>query len=187
MSSVGNVFFFAFFDICRLVKGPQDIPESKNLLTLCLTIYGLFSIGLAMFIETPGNAIIAGLMDIALLMLFTQALLQIYSKSLRWTQTVTAISGTGIIISIFALPLYLVIDFSVANEINSAPQQGLGLLFLASLACWNIVIVAHIFRHALEINFVMAVVLAISYIWLVYSFTTAILSSEIFATTTELI
>jgi len=183
MLSVGKVFFFAFFDICRLAKGPQDIPESKNLLKLCLIIYGLFSIGLAMFIETPGNAILAGLMDVALLMLLMQALLQIFSKSIRWSQTVTAISGTGIIISLLALPLCFIVDFSVTIEVTSSSEQIYGKLLLAILFYWNIVIIAHIFRHALEINFVVAIVLALSYIWLVSSFITVILPPETIAPT----
>ena len=180
MSSAGKVFFFAFFEICRLRKGPQDIPESRNLLSLCLCTYGLLSIGLGMFIETPGNAILAGMLEVALLMFITQVMLQIGGKTKRWTQTVTAISGTGIIISLFALPFYFMTDFNVTQEVAATSGQGLGLLFLAVLACWNIVVVAHIFRHAMEIHFIMAMILALSYIWLVFTLTSVLLSSNDF-------
>ncbi len=175
MLSAGKVLLLAFFDICRLIKRPQDIPESKNLLTLCLVVYGLLSILLAMLSLSTDKAVLAGVLEVILIMVFTQALLQTRGKSLRWTQTVTALAGTGIIISLIALPLYILTGVGGSNEINSSASQVLGLLLLVSLACWNIVIMGHILRHALEVNFMLAIVLAITYIWIIFSFTSAIM------------
>ena len=178
MLTSGKVLFLAFFDICRLIKRPQDISESKNLLILCLVVYGLLSILLAMLSQPTDEAVLGGILEVILIMIFSQALLQIRGKSSRWTQTVTAITGTGIVISLIALPLYVLIGVGGTNEAGSGTGQGIGLLLLATLACWNIVIMAHILRHALEVNFVFAIVLAITYIWIIYSFTSAIMPME---------
>lgn len=179
MLSAGKVVFLAFFDVCRLIKRPQDIPGSKNLLTLCLVVYGLMSILLAMLSQPMDKAVLAGILEVILIMVFSQALLQIRGKSSRWTQTVTALAGTGIVISLIALPIYILIGVGGTNEASSGIGQGIGLLLLATLACWNIVIMAHILRHALEVNFVLAIVLAITYIWIIFSFTSAIMPVEI--------
>jgi len=100
MLSAGKVLFLAFFEICRLNKGPQDIPASKNLLTLCLVVYGLLSVQLAVLSQPIEKAVFAGVLEVALIMIFSLALLQISGKSERWVQMVTALAGTGVIISI---------------------------------------------------------------------------------------
>jgi len=178
MLSACKVLFLTFFDICRLIKRPQDIPESKNLLTLCATVYGFLSILLASMSQPTDKAILAGILEVALIMIFSLALLQIRGKSLRWTQTVTAFLGTGIIVSIIAFPVYNLIGIGELTELESSIAQSIGLLLLAALACWNIAIMAHILRHALEVNFMLAVVFAITYIWIIFSFTSAIMPME---------
>jgi hypothetical protein len=178
MLSIGKVIFFAFFDICRLIKKPQDIPASRNLLILCLVVYALLSIISASLTQPIDKAILAGILEIILIMIFTQALLQIRGKTSRWNQTVTSLAGTGIIISLIALPIYVLIGVGGEVEMTASAGQSMGLLLLASLACWNIVIMAHILRHALEVNFALAMILAITYIWVIFSFTSAIMPME---------
>jgi hypothetical protein len=172
------VVLTAFFDICRLVKRPQDIPESKNLLTLSAFVYGVLSIVLASLSQPIEKAIATGVIELALILIFTLAILQACGKSQRWIQTVTALVGTGIIISLLAIPSYLLIDINNLNELQASTTQNFGLLMLAALSLWNIVIMAHILRHALEFNFAIAMFLAIMYIWVIFSFTTAVIPLE---------
>lgn len=178
MLAAGKVLFLAFFDICRLIKRPQDIPESKNLLTLCLLVYGFLSILLAALSQSVDIAVLSGVLEVILIMIFSLALLQIRGKSSRWVQTVTALAGTGIIISLIALPLYVFIGVDASNDVSSSTAQAFGLLLLAILACWNITIMAHILRHALDVNFVLAIIIAISYIWVIFSLTSSIMPME---------
>lgn len=177
LSSV-KILLYAFFDICRLLKGPQDIPESKNFLTLCVVVYGFLSIVLAYLSQPIENAILSAVIEVFLIMIFSLALLQAAGKSTRWTQTVTALFGTGIIVSMIAFPIYILIGIDELNELQSNQANRLGLLLLAALACWNIVIMSHILRHALETNFAIAMFLAITYIWIIFNFTRAILPME---------
>jgi hypothetical protein len=178
MLSTVKVLFLAFFDICRLIKRPQDIPESKDVLTLCVVVYGSLSILLESLSLPLEKAILAGVLEVALIMIFSLAVLQTRGKSSRWTQTVTALVGTGIIISIIAFPVYILIGVGELGEFESNSGQSIGLLLLVALACWNIAIMAHILRHALEVNFMLAVILAITYIWIIFSFTSAIMPME---------
>lgn len=182
MLSAGKVLFLEFFSICRLIKGPQDIPGSKNLLTLCMLGYAFCSIILVYLSEPFDKAILAAVLEVGLVMVFTQAALQIRGKPSRWAQTVTALFGTGIIISLLALPIYLLIGVGGVNDVSAGTSQGidrgLGLMLLAALACWNIAIMAHILRHALEITFMAGVILGITYIWIIFSFTAVIMPIE---------
>jgi hypothetical protein len=179
MFVAGKVLFLAFFDICRLIKKPQDIPASKNLLTICLAVYGFLSIQLAVLSQPIDKAIFAGVLEVALIMIFSLALLQIRGKSERWVQMVSALAGTGIIISIIAIPLYIFIGIGGDDTATSGGIHAFGLLLLAVLACWNITIMGHILRHALDINMFSAIILAISYIWIIFSFTAAIMPMDV--------
>ncbi|MCG8378179.1 MAG: hypothetical protein MI865_01760 [Proteobacteria bacterium] len=179
MLAASKIIFLAFFDICRFIKGPQDIPESKNLLTLCLLVYGICSVVLVLLTESADKAIFAALLEILLIMIFTQILLQIKGKSSRWIQTVTALSGTGVIISIIAFPIYLMIGIGDSNELTAQSGQGFGLMLLALLACWNILIMAHILRHALEVNLFSALMFSIAYILIVVSLTAVVIPGEV--------
>jgi hypothetical protein len=178
MLSACKVLFLAFFDICRLIKRPQDIPESKNLLTICAVVYGILSILLISLSQPAEKAIFASIIELFLIMIFTLAILQSVGKSSRWIQTVTALIGTGIIISIIAFPAYLLIGVGELNDLQTGTAPSIGLMLLAALSCWNIAIMAHILRHALEVNFAIALFLAIMYIWIIYSFTSAIMPME---------
>ena len=177
MLSASKVLFLAFFEICRLNKGPQDIPASKNLLTLCLVVYGLLSVQLTVFSQPIEKAVLAGILEVALIIIFSLALLQISGKIERWVQMVTALAGTGIIISILAIPLYFFIGIGIdeGDMVASGGVNILALLFLTVLACWNICIMGHILRHAIGVNMFSGIILAISYLWIVYSFTSAIM------------
>lgn len=176
MLSAIKVLFLAFFDICRFKKRPQDIPASKNLLMLCILIYGLLSIFIAGLYQETEQAILGSFIELGLLLLFSWAMLKTSGKAVRWLQTVTAMIGTNLIINIIALPAHVFVSFDDVSELvidNSA--QSFGLLMLAALACWNIVIMSHILKNALETHFAIALFLAFTYIWIVFSFTSAVM------------
>lgn len=178
MLETGKVLFKAFFDICRLVKRPQDIPASGNLLSVCLVVYGFCVAASVGFVAPMEKAIPVAVTEVLLIMAFTLVILQISGKSSRWLQTVTALSGTGIIISVIALPVYLLLGAGTSNQVNPDTVTATGLVFLTVLACWNLVIMAHIFRHALDSGFMSALVLVIAYAGLVLGFSSTIMPIE---------
>ena len=166
MLSVIHAIFKAFFDICCFRLNPQDLPKSNVLLTLSILGYMLASGLLALLSTQLVNATLAGIIEVLLVMLFTYGLLQIRNKTERWSQTVTALSGTGIVLSMIALPLY----YLGSNPDQAGAIQTVGLLLLIILIIWNIAIMAHIFRHALQTTIGLGVVIAITYIWVISNF-----------------
>ena len=70
MIETGKVLFKAFFNICCLVKGPQDIPESGNLLAICLVVYGCCSATLAYCVAPVEKAILIAVIGVLLSMAF---------------------------------------------------------------------------------------------------------------------
>ncbi len=166
MLSAIQVLLNAFLNICLFRKNPQDLPKSNILLCLSVAGYMLASTLLALLSEQLTDATMAGIIEAMLVMLFTYGLLQIRNKTERWSQTVTALSGTGIIISLIAFPLY----YLGSTGSQEGVSQSIGLLLLVVLIIWNIAIMAHIFRHALQTTIGFGIAIAVSYIWIISSF-----------------
>jgi hypothetical protein len=148
-----------WFDICLLRAGPQDLPASRELLGLSMASYTLASFLLSL----PGyplvSAVQLALMDAGLVVVFAVTALYLTGKTARLTQTLTALSGTGTLLGLIALP---VIQLLASGKESGQPALLAGMLWLA-LFGWNLIVVAHIVRHALSVNFFVATGIAILY------------------------
>ena len=168
--------FKAFFAICRLQKGPQDLPTSRDLLLVSLVAYTLCSIGVGLLSMTPDAAVVSGLTDTALMILLTMAVLRLRGFTNRMTQTVTAFAGTGTVLSLIAMPILLAAHAARTSHAGS----GLPGLLTLFIFIWNLMINAHILRHALSTRLVVGFALAVLYL-LVLIGVLDLLSAEIAA------
>ncbi len=153
----------SFFAICCFKSGPQDLPVSRDLLVLCLFAYGLSSFLLALSTQPIQIAILSGLIDAVLLAAISYAVLRLWRLPERWWQLTTALSGTGVIFSIVAIPL----SYLLALSGNHHPLVLLLFLFVISLLVWNIGVMAHIIRHALSSSFALGVFVSLIYVWVI--------------------
>ncbi len=147
-----------WFDICLLRAGPQDLPASRELLGLSMASYTLASFLLSL----PGYSLVAAgqlaLMDASLVVVFAATVLYFTGKMARLTQTLTALFGTGTLLGLIALPVIQLLASGQAGQ----PSLLAGMLWLL-LFGWNLLVVAHIMRHALSVNFPAATGIAILY------------------------
>ncbi|MFT5392918.1 MAG: hypothetical protein ACI8PT_003116 [Gammaproteobacteria bacterium] len=75
----------------------------------------------------------------------------------RTTQTLSAMTGTGVVLNTVAMPLNIAI---VAIQSNNGDASALILASLVILL-WSLSITAHIFRHALDTGFGTGLALAV--------------------------
>ena len=137
-----------FVQICLLRQGPQDLPTSGILLAIALTAQTVMSILLLINASLGAlSAVLWGLLDTLLLVVLTGALLYVSQRMGRVTQTVTALAGTGAIITFIALPVYGWLH----GVDQRAGEGGFALLLLFFLAGWSLAVAGHIFRHALSL------------------------------------
>jgi hypothetical protein len=148
-----------WFDICLLRAGPQDLPYSRELLGLAMGGYTLASLLLSLPEYPPLVAAQLALVDAALLVVFAATALILGRKFARLNQTLMALSGTGMLLGLFALP---VIQLLPPDQPGGEPSPLAGLLWLAMFG-WNLVVVAHIMRHALSAGFLVAIGIAALY------------------------
>ena len=149
-----------FCYICLLKYRPQDVPASRELLLVSVLIYFLLGLALAALDENTPYALPAALVDTAYLLMFALGLLLLYRKVHRWPQTVTALAGTGIVFGLLLMPA--VIALSGPGAMTSL-QQILSILFYLVLT-WYVVVLAHIFRHALTSSFARGVLVSMIYL-----------------------
>ena len=146
-----------FVQICLLRQGPQDLPTSGILLGLTLAAHTLMAILLSNISLSVASAFLAGLLDTVMLVTLAGTLLYVQRRGARILQTVTALAGTGAIITFIALP----ISGWLHGADQSAGEGGFALLLLLILTGWSLAVAAHIFRHALSIPYFFGLILAV--------------------------
>jgi hypothetical protein len=149
-----------FWDICRLKAGPQDLPTGRYLLAAAV-LAGIIIDSFSTSIFIPKFSAIdtiklVVIYNIALLVAI-YFLLKLIGYAERAIQTVTAIAGSGLFISLVLLPGLLMMN-SVDEQVKSFA------IFILIDNIWRIAVNAHIFRHALSISLLMAMILSVSYL-----------------------
>jgi hypothetical protein len=145
-----------FLEICLLRQGPQYLPSSGILLAIALISHTVASILMSNISLGTTTAVLSGVLGTLLLVLLPGTLLYVLRRNARIIQTVTALAGTGAIITFIALPLY----GSMPGTEQGIDQGGFALLLLFILTVWSVAIVGHIFRHALSIPYFFGLLLA---------------------------
>lgn len=163
--------FNHFFRICWFKAGPQDVPASPAFTLLLLLIYTLISILLSLNLLPLDYSVIASLLDTTLTVALTAGLLQLRRLENRSMQTISALAGTGIVISVIALPIIYWLGLARATGID-ATLPGIMMLLIR---IWSLFIMAHILRHALNLHFLFGVLLSLFYYWAYLSVVSALL------------
>jgi hypothetical protein len=150
-----------FLDICFLKAGPQDLPNSTWLMKFSLVVYFALAVISQLLEYSLSMSLVAAIAELILMMLIVAILLQLRGYSERFNQTVTAMAGTGTIISLIALPLV-----NLASGIS--PDQmtftdNVIMVLIMTVLLWSLMVTAHIFRNALEIKAGLAVALTVVY------------------------
>lgn len=151
-----------FIQICLLRQGPQDLPSSGILLAIALAAHTLMSVVLSNISLGALSALFSGILDTLLLVVLTGTLLYVQRRKARLVQTVTALAGTGAIITFLALPL----SGWLHRADQAAHEGGFALLLLLILTGWSLAVAGHIFRHALSVPYFIGLVLAAVFYWI---------------------
>jgi len=150
-----------YIDICLLRANPQDLPASTFLLALAILWYYLGSLILAMVSLDFGIAFLFALVDTLLLSVLAWLLLWTRNLASRFEQTLSALAGTGALLSVFGWPI-LLWEHTMAGDLNEAVLPAMLLLVIM---IWNIVVIGHILRHALSTSMAFAAALSILYMF----------------------
>lgn len=141
---------------------PQDIPYSPPLTLLTVGVYALLTYGITLSV-TPmsgGKAVFYTLMDCLILVGLGYAALWIKNQPQRRSQTLAALVGTSVLLTALSWPLHGLI---IAGGEEGNVLSNLASLAIFVLAIWQIVVIGHILRHALEVSMPVGVGIALMY------------------------
>ncbi len=151
--------FTLFLEICAFKKGPQDVPAAKALLQLMTLLYMAISFLVLILNIDATTALMQALVETMLVLGFPWLLLSLAKKPARYLQTVTALLGCDILISLCALP---------ALSSLSVQPTPLGFAAVIMLMIWNWLVTGHIFKQALSQPFLFGIGVALLYFLLSY-------------------
>ena len=141
-----------------LRSAPQDLSYSSRLL-LQLAVAYLFS-GIVVLQTTlnPDDMFAGIFLGFFVQYAFTYLVLQALGRRSRFLQTFCAILGVGILFNLLSWPVFSVLSDA---SISEASKASMSLMFLM-LISWEVLVKAHIFRHALEMKMFSALALSFS-------------------------
>ena len=152
------------FDICLLKKGPQDLSLTDSTKKLAIISY-VFVGTVLLSIDGPlDEAFIKAFIEVLMLMLFMFALLTFYSLPKRFDQTITALLGTGALLSMISLPFMI----WLADVQQNQSTVGLLGLIIFLLVCWSFAVMGHIIREATQTSLTLSLLLTFCYLFLSY-------------------
>jgi len=153
-----------FLGLCLLKKSPKDLPESKALLQMSGFIYFIAGAILISSDATLVEALAQAFIEALLVALFVYGLTQFFSVPYRFTQAITAIYGSGTIITALSIPFVFWLQLQATN-VESTGFSGLILLLIV---CWSFVVMAHIIRETIQKNLAISLLLTFCYLYLSY-------------------
>lgn len=156
-----------FIDIALHRKGPQDVPAAGSMLGLALLAYLMLGVA-TLWPSARSVNLLAGqlALDLGLTVLIFGGLLAVTGRTERVTQTLSALFGTGALLSALALPFVWV---AVRVLADGAPVEGMELPALLStmglfvLLLVSLLVTGHILRHALDWSYSAGVLAAVVY------------------------
>lgn len=150
----------AFFQIVMRRLGPEDLPNSRLLVLLTLVAYVTMQ-ALSIFQVYGWSPVVpeAVVVDVALLTGALWLLLRITAHPDRYRQTLTALLGTGALLTLPLFPLnFWLQEFTQAGHAAAGPSIAI-LVFLV----WSLTVQGHILSRALTSSFPVGLVLSVGY------------------------
>ncbi len=151
-----------FFDLCLLRVNPQDLPASQALLSItfiCNVLVGLLLIGDVR--PHPIAALFESFLGATLLLGTLWLMLSLRKMRGRFTQSATALMGSGLLLSLIALPLLVLAD-------NSQNEPNLAGVLLLLLVMWSLIVLGHIVRHTFTLPLSSAI--GVSLLYTIFSY-----------------
>lgn len=141
-------------DIALLRRGPQDLPCSNTLLAILVGASALSSLAAQGQSRLPLITLMVILVYTAA---FVHGVLQMKQLGARFTQTASAVFGTDALLTLVALPVL------GAMPPGDAQPPPLAVVAYLALLIWNVAVLGHILRHALDTRMGVGVLWAVAY------------------------
>ena len=152
-----------YVQLCFLKKTPQDAPYSKSLYYFAIAAYYFIGVLIISLTQAWFVAFVMSLLQLGLLMFLTNILLWVWKAHERYEQTMTALTMSGAIVGLIAIP--------IMSSLGTSEDQLVAPMIWFVLILWEAVIIGHIYRHAMEISLPGGLGIAFVYMYLSFAVT----------------
>jgi len=153
----------ALVNIALRKLGPEDLPDSQFLLILTLAAYLLLQVPLVWIVFGVSGVLAQSIIaDVAMLFAFLWLLLRVTGYGSRYRQTLTALLGTGALLSALSMPLSIWHQMAV----NRGSGAALPSTIIFAITLWSIAIDGHILSRALSKSYGIGLLVAVAYFFL---------------------
>ena len=143
--SAAYILFGRLTNILLLRRGPQDLPASSTLLAILILLNLVAGTLLFSDPEQGSSESLQTLVDLGLQLMMYTAILQFRGVPERLVQTLSAFTGTGLILTLVLFPISLLLGPEGESFFVSAGR----MLFMA-LLIWSLTVDGHIFKNSLD-------------------------------------
>lgn len=150
----------AFWDIALWRRDPSHLPDSATLVIVTALAYAAFSAIQSWMLFGTEALLLRTAADLAVTAVMVWLLLSVARRRYRFNQTVSAVLGTGALLSPFVILLLALKDPSAAN-------YPLALLVWAGsvgVIVWYTFVIGYIVRSALDTGLFTGMALAVAYL-----------------------
>jgi hypothetical protein len=151
-----------YLQIMLLRQRPDVLPASWFLFAFMLVLNLIIGIVSFLLDFNMLQSLLRTVTDMAISLGFIYLLLLAFNKSGRSLQTMTAMLGVSAILNIVSLPLL----FMMPEPRESTGAMGI-LLYV--LFMWHLVIMGHIFQHAVSVKLPTGLLIAFAYVLIAMS------------------
>ena len=131
-----------------LKSAPQDLSYSGSLALQLSVAYVLSGVVVLQTTVSPDGMFAGMMLGLVVQCLFTYAVLAALAKSARFIQTFCALIGVAALFNLLSWPLLSTLSDDMAQE---SLKSIMSMVFLL-LMSWEVLVKAHIFKHALEMK-----------------------------------
>lgn len=147
-----------FLALLILKSAPQDLSYSPRFNLQLAIVYVLSGIVVLQTTVSPDDTFSGIFLGLLVQYGFTYFVLRALDKTARFVQTFCAILGVSILFNLLSWPVFaLLADETISDTMRSS----MSLLFLLIIS-WEVLVKAHIFKHALEMKMFAALALSFS-------------------------
>ena len=148
--------------ILLLRAGPQHLPYSLSLFAILTLLYLASGVLVLTTAMSSAQAVANMVLDVVVLLAFSYFCLSLLKYKARFVQMVSALAGIGIVCHLLAWPLFMQLQDMQEQE------QGVKIaaLLMLLLISWQVLVFAHVFRHAMKMSMMRALALSFGYLFL---------------------
>ncbi len=141
-----------------LKSAPEDLPYSPQLTVQIVAVYIFTGIVVLQTTLAPDDMYAGILLGVLVQYVFAFVVLSALNKRARFMQTFAALIGVSLLFNLMSWPVFSVLADNAASE---SMQSTMSLMFLL-LISWEVLVKAHIFKHALDMKTPAALALSFS-------------------------